>query len=185
MLYDYFWFCDFAPLVFLVFFLFGNIQAIKGFISILLFGQLGYIAIIFTKVLFGVTVMNFSFDHPLTFTYITYTILIHLATLVAFAATYRYPPTRIALLYSLLILGVTYGVIKVFVVPTGTDVTNYNLIFHSHILEHFKYYSQFWVLIAFVCVVLPTHLFQYYVARMVSMQQVASRDLDSNLNRNI
>lgn len=162
--YDYYWFCDFAPAVFLVLFFFDNIQAIKGFISILFFGQLGYIFVILTKIIFGVTLMNFTFDKPLTPEFLFITLTIHFSTLLAFFATYTYRPTKISLLYSLLILALTYIVIKIFVIPTGSDATNYNLIFHSHILENFKYYSQSWVILAFVFVALPTHVFQYYVS---------------------
>jgi hypothetical protein len=164
LLYDYYWFCDFAPAVFLIFFLFNNTQAIKGFINILLFGQLGYILIILEKVLFGITLMDFTFERPLTHTYLPFTLAIHLATLIAFLATRTYRPTKIALLYSLAILTATYSVIKIFVTPTGSDTTNYNLIFHSHLLENFTYYSQSWVILAFVFVALPTHLFQYLVS---------------------
>jgi len=164
LFYDYYWFCDFAPAVFLIFFLFNNIQAIKGFINILLFGQLGYIVIILAKIFFGTTLMNFTFDQPLTPTYLLLTLSIHVATLIAFFATFSYRPRAIALLYSLGILVLTYVVIKTFVTPTGDDATNYNLIFHSHLFKDFAYYSQSWIILAFVFVALPTHVFQYVVS---------------------
>lgn len=164
LFYDYYWFCDFAPAVLIVFFLFNNIQAIKGFINILFFGQLGYILIILIKILFNEALMNFTFNQPLTTSYLFFTLTIHFGTLVAFMATYSYKPTEISLVYSLLILILTYVVIKTFVTPTGTDATNYNLIFHSHLLKDFKYYSQSWVVLAFVFVAIPTYVFQYIVS---------------------
>ena len=164
LFYDYYWFCDFAPALFVAFFLSNNTQAIKGLINILLFGQLGYILIILAKVVFGVTLMNFTFDQPLTYTYIVYTLAIHVASPIAFLATRTYVPTRASLLYSVGILIITYSVIILSVAPSNSDTTNYNLIFHSHLFERFPYYSHFWVVLAFIFVVLPTHVFQCVVS---------------------
>jgi len=164
-LFSFYWYCDFAPGVLAVLFLCNNVQAIKGFLNIGLFAQIGYTVVILAKALFGVTLFNFVFDFPFTFQYVVPTIIIHLAALLAFYATYTIRPTLHALIYSIIILCVMFGVVILFSHPMGDALTNFNFIFGSNMLSFIPYYSQLWVVLTFLLVVLPTHAFQHLAYR--------------------
>ncbi len=156
----YYWYCDTAPIILAALLYFKNYSALKGFLNIILFGQLGYMVVIGTKYLFGVTLAHFVFEHSLTSLYTLTTLIVHTSALIALLATYHLITSHRSLLYSLFILIITFIVITLFVTPDSSDATNYNLIFHSHLLSWLPHYTQAWVVLAFVFVVLPTHLFQ-------------------------
>jgi hypothetical protein len=142
------------------------VQAVKGILNVGFFAQLGYSITIFTKVIFGITLFGFVFDFPFTLAYVVPTIIIHISTLLAFVAVYKEKPTKKALLYSLVLLSTMYVCIVGFVKSGNSIDTNYNFIFYSSRFPLFPYYTELWVPLAFMCVVLPTQLFQYVVYRV-------------------
>lgn len=155
-----YWYCDFAPTLFTILLYLQNLQAVKGFMNIILAGQIGYIIATLTKLAAGVTLVEFDFKYDLTPSYVTATILIHLSAFLVLLWTYRIRPTNTALWYSLAILSATYLVVVTTATPVGDTLTNYNFIFHSNTLDNFPYYTQLWVVLGFVFIVLPTHVFQ-------------------------
>jgi hypothetical protein len=142
-----------------------NVQMVKGIINVGFFAQLGYVIITCIKILFGSTLFGFVFDFPFTWTYILPTLIIHTSTMVAFIATYKERPSRKALSYSLLLLVTMYACVLMFAKQNGIDDSNYNFIFYANILPEFPYYTELWIPLTFILVVLPTQLFQYGVWR--------------------
>jgi len=164
--FSFYWYCDFTPGVLAVLFLIGNVQLIKGFLNLGLGAQFGYLVVVLSKILFGVGLFGFVFDFPFTVRYILPSIIIHLTTLFAFSVTYHVRPARSALVYSFVYLLVIYTIVLLFAQSTGTTGTNFNFIFASKTLHAVPHYTQLWVPLAFVLVVLPTQAFQYVVYRI-------------------
>lgn len=161
--FSFFWYCDFIPAVLAVVFIGSRVQAVKGILNVGLFAQLIYILVIFSKLLFGVTLLGFVFNFPFTVLYVLPTIIIHFTTILAFLVVYREKPTIEALMYSFVLLVFMYVFVISLVVPDVNHANNYNFIFYSSSFPEFKYYTEIWVPLTFVGVVIPTYLFQYFI----------------------
>lgn len=164
--FSFLWYCDFTPGLLVIAFLMSDTQAVKGILNVGFFAQLGYTIIILTKIFFGITLFGFVFDFPFTATYVLPALIIHISTLVAFVAVYKERPTIISLIYSFFLLLAMYALVILLIKPSGNVVSNYNFIFHSNISTIFPYYTEMWIPLVFVFVVLPTHFFQYIIYRL-------------------
>ena len=161
--FSFFWYCDFTPVLFALFFFIRNNQAIKGLLNIGLLAQLGFVILFLIKLFFGVSLFGFDTDFPLNFYYITITIVLHLSTLFVFILTYKIKPEKTSLIYSFVFLSLIYLTVIVFTSPSYVSSTNYNYIYHADIFPNVPHYTQLWTVLAFTLVVLPTYFFQIYV----------------------
>lgn len=132
----------------------------KGLVNIGLFAQLGYILILAAHLLFNITLFGFLINFPLTFWYVSASIIVHCSTLVAFLATLRIQPKRSALGYSLLFLVGIYAVVLAMTERVAEPWGNYNFIYDLGVLNSLGVYTELWVLFAFALVAIPTHFFQ-------------------------
>jgi len=161
--FSFFWYCDFAPAIFSILFFWRNEQAIKGLINIGFFMQLAYTLIIVTKLIFGITLFGFIINFPLTSEYVIPTLIIHLGTIFAFVAVYRVKPRTTSLVYSFVFLVFIYALVIVFTNPTVVPGGNFNFIYFPQLFSDFSFYTEVWVGVALIMIVVPTHLFQLLV----------------------
>ena len=156
----FFWFCDFIPIVLAIAFFFKKYHIVKGIVNVGLFPQLIYMTGFIVRIFFGISFFGgtdifLNYDTLMIF----FSILFHLATLIAFSFTYKIKPTRETLIYSLLGLILIYFVMIFFTAP----IDDINYVF---LLSNFfgaKVFSVFWIPITFLVVVLPTQGFQYLI----------------------
>ncbi len=158
----FFWFCDFVPAVLAIAFFMGRIDFVKGVVNIGLFPQLIYVFSFFAKVFFGVSFLAdieeaFSYNMFVVFS----SLLLHLASIVAFGFTYKVRPTRRSFAWSGLGLILIYLVVGVFTVPS--ESINYVFLFSNFF--GVDVLSVLWVPATFLIVVLPTYWFQVLVYR--------------------
>ena len=156
----FFWFCDFIPIILAIAFFSKKYHIVKGIINVGLFPQLIYMTGFVVRIFFGISFFRgtdifLNYDTLMIF----FSILFHLATLIAFVFTYKIKPTRETLIYSLLGLILIYFVMIFFTAP----IDDINYVF---LLSNFfgaKVFSVFWIPITFLVVVLPTQGFQYLI----------------------
>ena len=158
----FFWFCDFVPIILAVAFFFKKYHIVKGIVNIGLFPQLIYMSGFIVRIFFGISFLD---ETEILLTYDTLmiflSILFHLATVIAFAWTYKIKPTKETLAYSLLGLVLIYLVMLFFTTPA--DDINY--VFSLSNFFGVDAFSVFWIPITFLLVVLPTQGFQYLIYR--------------------
>ena len=156
----FFWYCDFTPGLFALFFFLKNEQAIKGILSIGLIGQLTYSALLLYKIIFGISLFGYIFDFQNNFELIS-TLILHFATLFVIIATYRVKVTYKSLIYSFTFLTILYLSVLLFTAPNYEINGNYNFIYYSDSLSpHLQYYTSLWIVLAFTLIVLPTYYLQ-------------------------
>lgn len=155
----FYWFCDFAPLVFALCLWKRNIQAAKGLMYIGFFGQLIY-NISFLSILFS-GVPFLGFEIPVTTQPIdsTITFIMHLSAFVVFIITMAHEPRLVSLTYAFEFLIIIYLAVLFFTSPNDSIGFNYNYIYSASALSFIPHYTAFWVPLAFIAVVIPTYLF--------------------------
>lgn len=158
----FFWFCDFAPLPLAIGFFLKKDDVIKSLVNIGLVAQLIYIISYFYTLISGIQVLD-TIPTTTTFFYGISSIFIHLSTAFAFFFTYRVKPTIKTLFSSLMFLFGMYVVALFFTTPEQ----GINYILSSRTLMPFTipHYTELWVLLTFLCVVLPTQGIQYLFYR--------------------
>ncbi len=167
---DFFWFCDFAPFLFAIFFLINNLQLIKSLINI------GLLTQFITSVLL---IVGFVSRSDINGTkkaeshgkfYVFVELLIHVLPVnAALILTLNTPPEAKSLFYSFMILVAMFILTLMFTSPKN----NINLVYDTSFdikgkkyniidLPHQKY---LWVLYAFL-VVLVTFIIQLLILKL-------------------
>jgi hypothetical protein len=158
--FSFFWFCNFAPILFAVGFLIGNVQFIKSIINIGLLTQFITLVFIISKVdLAGVPEYEGRFFRLVE-------LVMHLLPVnAAFLLVYHTEPKAISLAYSFIILVFMFLSTLVFTPRRN----NTNIVYHSKFSYKGRsynftlpYQTHLWIFYAFI-VALITFLVQYAI----------------------
>ncbi len=153
---NFFWFCDFAPILLAIGFYFENTQFIKAVISVGLIPQLLYIFGFLGNLITGITFISTISEYG--FFYSSISILVHAATLIALFLTYKEKTETKSLYYSLVIATGMYLVTLFFTSPK--DEFNYVYSYTSLTQITIPYHVTFWIPLVFVFLILPIFFFQ-------------------------
>lgn len=164
MQYNLLWFCNHAPLLFAIGFLFNNNDLIKGLINVGFFGQILWLidfssALLLDTFIFNIT--NYIFTEEINiFTLIP--ILAHLtSTFVAIALTFNKPVEYKSINYSggyVILLFITS---KLFTKETLNINCVYEVCIYNSLTP--PIYELWWFLFAIVIVILPT----FYIQKLI------------------
>ncbi len=162
----FFYYCDNIALFFAIGFFTKNIPLIKGLISSGFLLQVVYLIdlmsiLLFNKEVTGTTIYLFGQTPFLLFV----TLLMHFGTaFVALAFTFREKNNWTSLLYAFFYLCFLYFT-TIWFTPKGYDM---NCIFNACDVSvvYFHGFTNWWILIAFFFLALPTHLFQEFLYRL-------------------
>jgi len=163
--YNFFWFCDFASLPLAIGFFMKKDDFVKSIINIGLIAQLIYISFFIYKLISGTSALE-TIPTVTNVFYTSSSILIHLSTPLALLFTYKTKPRIKTLFLSLMFLFGMYVVALFFTTPDK----GINYILSSRTLIPFvvPHYTELWVMLAFLIVVLPTQLIQYLIYKKSS-----------------
>ena len=151
----FFWLCDFAPIIFFIGFLLKKDQLVKGLINFALFPQfiflIGFISktVLYLK---GYSVFDYSYF------YIVITILFHFSSIIAVCLTYKFRITRVSLIYSFILLVLTFFV----TIGFTPEQSNINYVFEFYFLAY-PILPFLWIPLTFLIVVIPT----YYIQKII------------------
>ena len=165
---NFFWFCDFVSLPLAIGFFLKKDNFIKSLINIGLIAQLIYIGAFVYTLISGYTLLN-TIPEVRTFFYSFSSIFIHLSTIFALFFTYKIRPTIKTLFSSLMFLFGMYIIALIFTTPE--QGINYVLSSKTLIPLVIPYYTELWVLLTFLLVVLPTQLIQYGLYRKFNSKE--------------
>lgn len=155
--FNFFWFCDFVPLLFCLAFWAKDDQAVKGLVNIGLFPQIIYVILLIHSAFTGVPPPGMA--HQINGWYVLTSFIIHLSTLLALFTMRDIKPSNKTLVYSALFLGIIYLVTLV----TTSPQESVNYVYHTGTLNVpflVPHYTLFWIPIVFIVFVLPTQLLQ-------------------------
>ena len=174
----FFWYCDFVPILLSIGFFIKKTNFIKALINVGFLPQILFLIdfinnMITGKSLFLLTNELFSAG-PF---FIISTFVIHLSTSFALLFTYKKEPNKRALYYSALILVLIYAMTLSFT-PSNGDV---NFIYNSSnglhdFVAYVPYYTELWVFLAFVLLILPTQLVQHIIYKKFGIQSHSKRN---------
>lgn len=156
--FNYFWFCNFVPILFALAFLFSNVHLAKALVNIGLVPQIIFIFIFVYNIFTGTEVL-FVVPESADLFYNVSSIIIHLSTVIALCFTYKFKPNKETIMYSLLVLILMYSAMIAF--TNSEEYTNYVYSAKTIIPFSIPYYTAIWIPLAFAIVVLPTHLLQH------------------------
>ena len=164
----YFWFCDFAPILFSIAFFVGNKDVIKSLINFGLIPQIIFLIDFIYAANVGASPLGIT-DPALRLTLfsISSTILIHLTTSIALLLTIRIKPKKRVLLYSIVFMFAVYVIMLMLTSPQG----NVNYVYSTgDLLKSFNFTIPhiiwLWPFLTFLLVILPTHGIQYLLYRL-------------------
>src|SRR3989344_8972932 len=158
--YVFFWFCDFVSLPLAIGFFFQKEGFIKSMINIGLIAQWVYVAAYSYTIISGNPSLGTIPDDPTIF-YTSSSIFIHLSTTFALIFTYKFKPTIRTLFLSLMFLFGMYIIALFFTTPA--QGINFVLSAKTLIPLAIPHYTELWVLLTFLIVVLPTQYLQYLI----------------------
>ncbi|NCN51835.1 hypothetical protein GW931_02390 [archaeon] len=160
--YNFFWFCDFISIFIAIFFFLKKEDLIKAVVNIGLLAQLIFLVGIISSTFFGFSFLD-SLPQNYSLFYFLSSVLIHLSVTFALILTYKIKPTIKTLFYSIIMLFCMYFVALFFTNPEqGINYVFSSKSLFSLIIPH---YTQLWVPLTFIMVVLPTQLIQYLIYR--------------------
>jgi len=153
----YFWFCDFAPIVFSIAFFIGNKNIIKGIINFGLIPQIIFLFDLIYTIINGTSLLGV---HPSLLQFFSFsvlsTIFIHLTTIFALMITIKTKPTKKTVFYSIIFMFLVYLVTLIFtpsseginfVYSTGDLLKSYNFLIPNIIF--------LWPFLTFLFLILP------------------------------
>ncbi|MEK6927932.1 MAG: hypothetical protein AABX11_05875 [Nanoarchaeota archaeon] len=158
--YLFFWFCDFVSIPLAIGFFLKKDTFIKSIINIGLIAQGIYICAYLYKLFSGTTLIDTIPDATNIF-YVSSSIIIHLSTTIALIFTYKVKPTIRTLFSSIMFIFAMYIIALFFTTPE--QGVNYVLSSRTLIPLTIPHYTELWVPLTFLLVVLPTHLIQYII----------------------
>ncbi len=156
---NFFWFCDFAALLFFFGFYFKDSQFVKSIINIGLIPQVYFLGEFFAHAVGIIFIPGKVAQHD--FLYGTITVLIHLTTLFALFFTYKEKTKQKSLSYSIIILFGMYLATRLF--TNAHDEVNY--VFSNTSLTDIQipFHLTLWVPLTFIILVLPTYFLQKFL----------------------
>ncbi|MEC8339320.1 MAG: hypothetical protein VXZ40_01735 [Nanoarchaeota archaeon] len=163
----FFWFCNHTPLFFAFAFFLKKRDIIKGLINVGFLGQFAWTLDFLGKIFFDFHVFNmtayvFSSEKGI---WVLLPIGIHVfATNVALYFTRRKKPSTKTLFYSILYIIFLYGATLTYTDPLR-NVNCVHAICGAVDLT-FKNYTNFWPVLVFLVVVLPTQLLQFCIYKL-------------------
>jgi len=172
--FSFFWYCDFVSIFFAIAFFIKQEHLAKGLINIGLFAQWIFLFDFFYKLFFGISPLNITTSlFNLSIFFILSTLIVHLSTTIVLIFTYKSKPKKITLLYSLGFLILIYVITLIFTSSVG----EINYVYSSgNLLNAFKfhipYYTELWLAIAFIVLVLPTQGLQYLLYKLSLKKKV-------------
>ncbi len=159
----YFWFCDFAPLLFSISFFIKNRTLVKGLINFGLIPQVIFLIDFIHATYAGSSLLGVRVDllNINSFTILS-TIFVHFTTLIALGITFRIKPTKKTWIYSIIFMSAVYFAMLLFTSPNG-DI---NYVYSTgNLLNSMNFtipnITFFWPFLAFLLVILPTQAIQY------------------------
>jgi hypothetical protein len=152
---NFFWFCDFVPILFALAFFFKKEQIVKAIVNFGLLAQISFLILL--------TMGRFSseliFSPFLNFVYVLGSILLHLSVVLALVLTYKIKPKLQTLYFSIVLIIAIYFMTLIFTFPA--DNIN-DLQFPGDLIKlHTLYFTLLWPVLTFVLLVLPTQHLQY------------------------
>lgn len=163
----FFWFCNHTPLFFGFAFLLKKKDVIKGLINVGFFGQFAWTLDFLGKMFFDFHIFkmtNYVFENP-NGLWILVPIGIHIfATNVALYFTYKTKPSIYSAFYSLLYIMFLYAGTLTYTLVERNVNWIYKIggeINYSHDL-----YTNFWLILVFFLIVIPTQGFQYLLYKL-------------------
>lgn len=162
----FFWFCDFAPILFAILFFFKKPQYVKALINFGLIPQLIFLINFFYISFFGKDLFNLipNFSE-LSFLYLVNTFILHLSTLAALFFTFKIKPQKNTFYYSGIILVSIYLVTLIFTSPASGNI-NYVYSLGDLLKFSIPYYTVLWPVLVFLILILPTQGIQYVIYRV-------------------
>lgn len=167
----FFYYCDHIALLLAIAFFIRNIPLIKAFISTGLILQLIYLLDLISYYLFSIKITGstaYLTNYSLFAMIIT--LLMHLATaFVAIIFTYKEKNKSISLLYGFIYLIFLY-LSTIFLTPKEYDM---NCIFNACSVNaiYFDGFTTYWILIAFIFLVIPVHYLQELIYHIFNKQK--------------
>jgi hypothetical protein len=166
---SFLWFCDFVPLLLIIGYYFDWIQFTKSLINIGFIAQnLFVIDILFNFILghslFGFSTKLFESGHLQIF----FSFLIHIFPLnLAFIHTYKIKNKFSSLVYSFIFLSLIY----IMTLYLSNPLQDINYVFNPGANLNIPYYSELWIPIVFIVVVIPTYFLQLFVYELFKYYQ--------------
>lgn len=162
---DFFWFCDFAPLLLAIGFFFEYEQFIKSLVNIGLLTQLFTLSLLLFGFISKKDVIGTKNARAHGKFYIFVEIMIHILPIsLAFLLTYKISPDFSSLFYSFIIIIFMFILTLTFTSPKDNVNLVYNLRL-SYERDSWKfnlpYYKYLWIIYTFIIVIIPTFLIQY------------------------
>lgn len=163
----YFWFCDFAPILFSIAFFINNKNLVKGLINFGLIPQIIFLIDFIYVINSGTSILGVQAE-VLKFNLfaILSGVFIHLTTLIALSITFRFKTNKKTLAYSILFMFAVYFTMLIFTPSTG-DI---NYVYSTGtLLKEFNFDIPnivfIWPILTFLLVILPTQSIQYFLYR--------------------
>lgn len=166
----FFWYCDFVPILLAVAFFLKNTDFVKGLINIGLIPQAIFLIDFVLTIITGSSPLSITRNlSALNIFFIISTLFIHLSVSLAFLFVHKEKTDKKALYYSFFSLVFIYIATLLFTPPAG--IVNY--VYHagnwlSGFVDYIPYYTELWIVLTFVLVVLPTYLIQYFVYKRLT-----------------
>ena len=162
----FFWFCNHTPLFFAFAFFLKNTNVIKGLINVGFLGQFAWTLDFLGKIFFDFHIFNMTtyvFENP-NGLWVLVPIGIHIfSTNLALFFTYKKKPNLLVAFYSLLYIIFLYASTITYTLVER----NVNWVFQigSTVGYAHPLYTNFWPLIVFFLIAMPTHGIQYLLYR--------------------
>lgn len=156
----FYWFCDFAPGLFALFFALGKTSWVKGLLNIGLLGQGLYLLSFASALLLRIPLFGFPIDLRSGAFNLTITFFMHCSALVAWYATREIKPNANTLAASAIILTLMYCAVLIGTEPETAMDWNFNYIYTSPLSPFIPHYTALWIAISFCIVVVPSHMLQ-------------------------
>jgi len=173
----YFWFCDFAPILFSIAFFIKNKNLVKGLINFGLIPQIIFLIDFVYLTSTGISPLGITF-HLLKFNSfaIFSTILVHLTTFFALLFTFRIKPNKWTLFDSIIFMLAVYVIMLTLTSPEG-DV---NYVYSTgNLLSSFNFTIPhivwLWPFLTFLIIILPTHGIQYLIYKFFKKHKKSMR----------
>ncbi len=163
----FFWFCNHTPLFFAFAFFTKNKNLIKGFINVGFLGQFVWTIDFLSRIFLGYNLFNMTnyvFDNP-NGLWVLLPIGIHIfSTNLALYFTYKKKPNIYSAFYSLLYITFLYAGTITYTLTSR----NVNCIFEICGFQEltFSNYSNFWPILTFFLVAIPTQGIQYFLYKL-------------------
>jgi hypothetical protein len=161
----FFWFCDFAPILFAILFFFRKPQYVKALINFGLIPQVIFLINFFYIFFLGKDLFNlFPNFFELNSLYLLNTFVLHLTTFIALLFTFKIKPQKSTFYYSLVLLVGIYLMSLIFTSPTD----NINYVNSGVDLLKFSipHYTLLWPFLVFLLLILPTQGIQYMIYQL-------------------